>query len=50
MCTDEFDNCFGILDQKLLEIVNRLDNGESYQDIKILNNLMKTLSKQIKIV
>ena len=46
VCTDEFDNCFGILDKKLLEIVNRLDNGESYQDIKILNNLMKTLSKQ----
>ena len=28
VCTDEFDNCFGILDKKLLEIVNRLDNNE----------------------
>ena len=46
VCTDEFDNCFGILDKKLLEIVNRLDNGENYQDIKILNNLVKTLSRQ----
>jgi hypothetical protein len=46
LCTTEFDNCFGIIDKKLLEIVNRLDNGESFQDIKILNNLMKILSKQ----
>ena len=46
LCSDEFVNCFGIVGKKLKEVISRLDNGESFEDIKILKNLMSTLTKQ----
>ena len=46
LCTEEFDNCFGIVDKKLKEVINRLENGESYENIKILKPLISSLNKQ----
>ena len=46
LCSDEFVNCFGLIDKKLKEVMTRLDSGESFEDIKILKNLMSTLTKR----
>ncbi len=46
ICTEEFDNCFGIVDKKLKEVINRLENGESYENIEILKPLISLLNKQ----
>ena len=46
LCSDEFINCFGLIGKRLKEVMTRLDNGESFEDIKILKNLMSTLTKQ----
>ena len=35
LCSDEFVNCFGLIDKKLKEIMTRLDSGESFEDTGI---------------
>jgi len=42
-----FYNCYGIVDDKILEILNQINDGQNYNDIKILKPLISKYEKVI---
>ena len=42
-----FYNCYGIVDDKILEILNQINDGQNYNDIKILKPLISKYEKMM---
>ena len=44
LCNDFF-YCFGLVDNKALEVIEKLNSGKSYDDIKLIQPIVKKYKK-----
>ena len=43
----EFSNCFGFVDDKALDIIEQLNTGKNYEDIKLIQPIIKKYNKML---